>query len=269
MYSTGILEYSQLNNNTKKSRQKRVKMQFTSLFKKPCIFKPFCHPEDPEGFVTLRMRISDINQLLNQPEGDCVPLAENTALEQYRTEHCVSPGHIHDCEMRFKINRPTVLSALILLAVLQTLTSSVQGKFAFFFLDFITCLAQNPLDIGTKTCLGTCFLSLSSKAHKFLAAEVSTDIKLFNFLLLLISSCFCCFPLIFKFDQFSPQKGIAEAIFFVKSAKSTRPLRGKLIQIDLKSTDRRTKLNFSLKNSIHSTYGRDSRRKLFRLFFPY
>ena len=76
------------------------------------------------------MRITDINQLLSQPEGDRVPLAENPALVQYRAEHCES--HIHDCEMRFKVNLPPVVSALILLAVLQTLTSSVQGKFAFF-----------------------------------------------------------------------------------------------------------------------------------------
>ena len=43
--------------------------------------QPICHPE---SFVTLRMRISDTNQILNQLERDRVLLADNLALEQYR-----------------------------------------------------------------------------------------------------------------------------------------------------------------------------------------
>lgn len=40
--------------------------------------------------------------------------------------------------MRLKVNLSPFLSSLILLAVLQSLTSSVQGEFAISF--FVTCL---------------------------------------------------------------------------------------------------------------------------------
>ena len=91
------------------------------------------------------MHVSDINQLLNQPERDSVQLADSLA--EYRAEHFESFRITRDCEMRFKVNLPPLLSCLILLAILQNLTSSARGKFTIsFFLSFIMRLTQNSLN---------------------------------------------------------------------------------------------------------------------------
>ena len=102
------------------------------------------------------MRVSDINQLLNQPERDSLQLADSLALEEYRAEHFESFRVIRDCEMRFKVNLSPLLSSLILLATLQSLTSSARGKFTIsFFLFFIMRLIQNSL---SKHLFGHVFL---------------------------------------------------------------------------------------------------------------
>ena len=89
------------------------------------------------------MRISGItDHLLNQPERDRVQLADNLALEEYRTEHFESYIVIRDCEMRFKVNLSPLLSSLILFAVLQNLASSARGKFAISFFFLLLRLTQ-------------------------------------------------------------------------------------------------------------------------------